>query len=441
MLRNLALNPWVDTIYVWANSSLSNTPIGSAGHTLLRRVWETGVSADGVVVGTQDTVHKEIDTQTIMTILKNVHLIDVSEKSIEELCDLIGGKKLNTYMKPTDFPEPQRGEFSQQPSENSNFSVRGKTVLDVWPKVVDRIMRYGSDKKTEYGNLQKELQLVSWTIESEDIENFNTGDFPEKISNHIGLDEASRKQYKEIFLSGKKPKTVAYTYGNRLFDFPGGIDQIDFMIKKIKENNVTRRAFATTYAPAVDTEHSSPPCMTQMCILITDTNKLNMYVTFRSHDIFKAAIPNAYGLLCLQKHIAEQTGHACGSLTIQSISAHIYEEDWNMAGDMLKCQLWTQVKTYFDENFDIDPRGYVRIRITDSHIHLELVNPQGDVLYEREGKTARDVAMHIGRLDLLSLPTHYIDITIELTKAEFALKAGQTYIQDKPLIVNDIVIK
>lgn len=441
MLRNLALNPWVDTIYVWANGSLSNTPIGAAGHSLLKRVWENGVSADGVVVGSDDTVHKEIDTKAIMTILKNVKLVDVSDKSIEELIGLKGAKKVSTYMKPIDFPEPQRSEFARQPSEEVNFSVRGGTVLDAWTKAVDRIIRYGTDKKTEYGNLQKELHLVSWTIENENVDDFHVGDLPKKVSNHIGLDEVSRKHYKKIFMSGDKPKNVAYTYGNRLFDFPGGVDQVDFIIKKLKEEPVTRRALATVYAPAVDTLHSSPPCMSLMQLLVTEKNKLNMLVTFRSHDIFKAAIPNAYGLLCLHKHICKEVGMEIGSLTIQSQSAHIYEEDWNMAGDLLKCQMWTRVKTYFDEHTDIDPRGYVRIRTADEKIFVELVSPGGEVLYENSGKTARDVAMHIGRLDLLSKPTHYVDVSIELAKAELAMKNGQKYVQDRPLVIGDVVIK
>ena len=441
MLRNLALNPWVDTIYVWANSSLSNTPIGSAGHGMLKRVWENGVTADGIVVGTDDTVHKEIDSKTIMTILKNVKLIDVSEKSIEDLIALKGAKKVSTYMKPIDFPEPQRSEFARQPSEEVNFSVRGKTVLEAWTKAVDRIMRYGTDKKTEYGHQQKELHLVSWTIENENVEDFHMGDLPKKVSDHIGLDEESRIHYKQIFMSGVKPKNVAYTYGNRLFDFPGGINQIEFIIKKLKEDPVTRRAFATVYAPAVDTHHSSPPCMSLMQILSTEKNVLNMFVTFRSHDIFKAAIPNAYGLLCLHKHICDEVGLKIGSLTIQSQSAHIYDEDWNMAGDLLKCQIWTRVKTYFDEHTDIDPRGYMRIRTVNEKIHVELVSPQGEVLYENAGKTARDLAMHVGRLDLLSLPTHYVDLSIELTKAEISLKSGKPYTQDKPLILDDVVIK
>ncbi len=441
MLRNLALNPWVDTIYVWANSTLSNTPIGAAGHGLLKRVWENGVSADGIVVGTDDTVHKEIDTKTIMTILKNVKLIDISEKSVEELLELKASKKVSTYMKPIDFPEPQRSEFACLPSEEVNFSVRGRTVLEAWTKVVDRIIRYGADKKTEYGNQQKELQLVSWTIENENVDDFYVGDLPKKVANHIGLDEISRKHYKKIFLSGEKPNNVAYTYGNRLFDFPGGIDQVDFIIKKLKEEPSTRRALATVYAPTIDTLHSSPPCMSLMQVLVTGKNKLNMFVTFRSHDIFKAAIPNAYGLLCLHAQICEQVGMERGTMTIQSQSAHIYEEDWNMAGDLLKCQMWNKVKTYFDEHTDIDPRGYVRIRTIDEKICVELVSPNGEVLYENNGKSARDVAMHIGRLDLLSKSTHYVDVSIELAKAELAMKSGQVYVQDRPLVLNDIVIK
>lgn len=213
------------------------------------------------------------------------------------------------------------------------------------------------------------------------------------------------------------------------------------IIEKLRLHKETRRAYATTFYPPTDHELSSPPCLTSIQFLTTPEDELNMFATFRSHDIFKAALPNAFGLLHLQQYVAKETQLKPGSLTIDSVSAHIYEEDWQMATDTLKCALWERTKLYFDENEDIDPRGLMRISVQSNDIHVELQNEQADILFEYTGKSAREVALKIARLDLLSMPAHYVDICIELTKAEIAIKTSIEYIQDKPIKVGNSVLK
>ncbi|MFA9288688.1 MAG: thymidylate synthase [Weeksellaceae bacterium] len=443
MLRNLALNPQIDTVIVWGNNHLSQTPIGAAGKTLFTSLWEQGIDENHQVKNTSDTIHNQIEPEILEQMRKNITVVDWSEKPIEEVLEaaVALSHKKPQYMQPIEFPEPIKSETDMQPSESVGWAVRGEKLFDSWLAVVDRIMRYGHTKQTEYGSQQKELQAVTWTIQHEDINDFYIPDISQKLQSHIGLDEAMRMQYKEIFLTGDKPGDVAYTYGNRLFDYPENIDQIKYIIAKLKEHIYTRRAYATTFYPKVDEQHDSPPCMTQLQILSDIQGKLNMFVSFRSHDIFKAAIPNAYGLLCLQKYIADEVGVHPGTLTFQSVSAHIYEEDWQDALDIVKCQRWESTKLYFDEHTDLDPRGYTRIDLRDKLIHLELVSPTGVVLFEYSGKSAREVMMKLARLELLSRPDHYGDMTIELVKAELSMKKGLSYVQDKPLILDGIVIK
>ena len=80
------------------------------------------------------------------------------------------------------------------------------------------------------------------------------------------------------------------------------------MVSKLKETKITRRAFATTFDPLEDHDNPSPPCLISIQSLVADDNRLHMIAYFRSHDMFKAALPNAYGLLQVQKYIAEQMG-------------------------------------------------------------------------------------------------------------------------------------
>ncbi|CAN5204503.1 hypothetical protein BH09PAT2_BH09PAT2_05510 [soil metagenome] len=444
MLRNLCLNPTIDTVVIWANNPLSNTAIGSAGRTALTKLWENGITDDHTIRGAGVKIHKEIVPAVIENVRRNVKIVDMSRKSFDEVliyAEKMKNSQLQTYMEPLSFAEPVREKLTTMPSEKVGWNVRGKSTTDAWIRAIDKVLRYGDIKKTESGSNQKELQSVTWTIQNECIDHFAMPEWPSAVKEHVGLNEEMLTQYKQIFLTADKPKDSAYTYGNRLYDYPGNINQIEQVIEKIKKEHETRRAYATTFYPPTDHTLASPPCLTSVQFLTTIDNTLNMFASFRSHDMFKAALPNAFGLLHLQKYVSDKTTLKPGSLSITSFSAHIYEEDWQMAQDTLKCALWERTKLYFDENEDIDPRGMMRIAVRGDRIHIEMVTDSGDQLFEYVGKSAREVALKIARLELLSLVSHYVDITIELTKAEVAMKSGLKYIQDKALILNGKAIK
>jgi thymidylate synthase len=60
-------------------------------------------------------------------------------------------------------------------------------------------------------------------------------------------------------------------------------------------------------------------------------NKLYTTALWRSHDIYGAWFPNAVGLTYLAQYVAGEVGLSLGSVTIHSISAHIYEVNFNEA--------------------------------------------------------------------------------------------------------------
>jgi thymidylate synthase len=444
LIRNLCLNPSIRHVVLWAHDPLSKTAIGRAGKELLLAVWEHGVGEEGIIKNTSEKVHKEIDQKIVEKVIANVQVHDLSDLTFEEMMEkarCLENPKEKEYMSPISFPEPKREKMSKMPSEGVNFSIRGRYITDAWARTVDRIMRYGTLKKTEYGGSQKELQLVNWTIIEEDIQNLHTPEWPDSLKKVIGLDSEMLSQYKDIFLNAKKPEGTSYTYGNRLNNYLGKTNQIHEIITKLKEHAYTRRAYATTFYPPEDLFQKSPPCLTQIQLLSEETGHINLFATFRSHDIFKAAIPNAFGLHHLLNFIAHETNLKKGKVTICSISAHIYEEDFQNATDLMKCSLWAKPKLYFDEHEDIDPRGIVRIQLKENCISLELMDTNGMVLWDALVRSAREGAMLLARLSLLSKNEHYVDITIELTKAELCMKLGKEYIQDKPLILEKAVIK
>lgn len=132
--------------------------------------------------------------------------------------------------------------------------------------------------------------------------------------NYKALQEYS-KQLLNPELSG-----FVYTYGNRLRSY-FNIDQIQYMINNIKNNENTRRAIAITVDPLRDNIESDIPCLQEIQITIYDKS-LYMNVLFRSNDIKYAFIDNIYGLMNLQLYLSHKIGYKAGDLNYTCYNPH-----------------------------------------------------------------------------------------------------------------------
>lgn len=443
ILRNLALNPQIRKIFLWGNGLLSNTQFGVLGSSILKKVWENGLEKDGTVRGTQFKIEKEISSDVVAMITENVAFIDISAKSLKEVEDIVKTEtdEQSAYMDPVSFPDAALEVIDIFPSENIGWLLRGRKILEVWSRVVDRIMRYGTIKGTQYGYQQRELIGVTWVIGEENPDSPDlslAADWPQELRQITGANNEGIKEYQKFFLSPELPPGISYTYGNRLLNYSGEngkyLNQIkDVIIKQLKDSPDSRRAVATTMIPLLDAESKEPPCIIQVQAL-QSRGRLNLLVTARSHDIFKAAIPNAFGLRALQKYICEETNFEIGQLQITSQSAHIYEQDWENALRFVRCMFWERTPSFNFNPMNADPRGSVIISLEKAKIMAEIQGLNGLKLVKLEGGSANEIAKKIAHLELLSRSDHLLDIGIELEKAEIALKLDVEYRQDRPLI-------
>jgi len=203
------------------------------------------------------------------------------------------------------------------------------------------------------------------------------------------------------------------------------------IIRNMKNSPDSRRAVATTMVPWIDATSDEPPCLTQIQTLQLD-GQLHLLATFRSHDIFKAAIPNAFGLRHLQSTIAKQTGFGVGFLQITSQSAHIYEPDWDSAKKLSDCAFWHAPPENFTGESS-DPRGSFVITTDAKNIIVELQGPEGQTFIAWKSTSADHLCREISKLELFSQTSHALDIGIQLARAETALKLKIPFIQDRPL--------
>ncbi len=119
-----------------------------------------------------------------------------------------------------------------------------------------------------------------------------------------------------------------------VIDFPK-INQIEYIIQKLKEKPYSRRAQAITWRPLVDPFHSDPPCLQRIFMRIKN-NKLIMQTTWRSRDLFRAWEANVNGMIRIQKYVADQLSVEIGHYLDFSNSLHIYGNTIAELEDMLK---------------------------------------------------------------------------------------------------------
>ncbi|MHA2391870.1 MAG: thymidylate synthase [Promethearchaeota archaeon] len=116
-------------------------------------------------------------------------------------------------------------------------------------------------------------------------------------------------------------------------DFPR-INQMEYIIQKLKEKPYSRRAQAITWRPLVDPYHIDPPCLQRIFMRIKD-EQLIMQTTWRSRDLFRAWEANVNGMIRIQDNVADKLGVEMGHYLDFSNSLHIYGNTISEVKDML----------------------------------------------------------------------------------------------------------
>lgn len=112
------------------------------------------------------------------------------------------------------------------------------------------------------------------------------------------------------------------------------INQMEYIVQKLKESPYSRRAQAITWRPLIDPFHEDPPCL-QRIFMRVKNDKLIMQTMWRSRDLFRAWEANVNGMIRIQKHVADQLNVEMGHYVDFSNSLHVYGNSINELKDML----------------------------------------------------------------------------------------------------------
>jgi thymidylate synthase len=128
------------------------------------------------------------------------------------------------------------------------------------------------------------------------------------------------------------------SYGARMFNASPGLDQIEAVIKRLKEDPSTRRAAVSIYHP-IDAIRPSKdiPCTFGIFYHIRD-EKLISTVVMRSNNAFILLPYNIFEFSLLAEIIAKEVGVEMGDMYYNVLSMHVYEENYEHSQKIIDSQ-------------------------------------------------------------------------------------------------------
>ena len=210
--------------------------------------------------------------------------------------------------------------------------IKGKTANEVWRKLLASIMKNGESYLDRRNRICKEALNVVATIESvegitkpiETLNKFNKWVYP------------SEEQIKNFILNKEDSSEYYYNYGERAFNFEG-INQVDeYIIPLVKKTPTSKRAIVMFYS----TKDSLPlrkevPGLVSINFEIRN-NQLHSTLIIRSNDMCHGWPGNVAQAYYLTEYVANELNCKIGSITTFSISAHIFEEQFDDIKKILK---------------------------------------------------------------------------------------------------------
>jgi len=327
-------------------------------------------------------------------------------------------------MKPPAIPEPSVTRFPSEP--RSHTIVRG-TPMEAWSELIFRLFRFGhrnmvAKKGTQEGRV--ELQNVKVIVERPVEE-------PDERLKEYGFSLEKFQGYQRRILDPAKPGDLGYTYGNRLrgyFRQAGGqlVDSLEIAARRLKEKPESRHAYISLWDNTRDLpEGHDCPCFVSAFFRRFE-GKLTLTATFRSHNAMEAWPENVYGLIAIQRFVAEKAGMEPGPLTVFSHSISIDVPSLEKARKIAESKESDDIRDPVTGKHELrlDPNG--AFTLTYDRVTWELVvehSFDGMKIHEYRGKSAEEIERQLARDVALSDVSHALYLGREIARKEFEMKA------------------
>ncbi len=331
-------------------------------------------------------------------------------------------------------------EGMRRPSELTAHQVVRRRPLDCWEELVVRTVRFGRPVALRNGPRLELLNVKSVITDPAE-------ESPEALAKY-GFQLEAFREYQTRILEPELPEGISYTYGNRLRGYfgtdsgscdtgedTGSCDTLQAVIELLGANPESRHAYIALWDTAVDLQRNravvgyAAPCLISLFFRRTEGG-LSLTATYRAHNLMTAWLENVYGLLAIQRHVAQAVGIAVGPITVISNSLGIDPRSPRYALAREIAAGWRR-----DEDRDRqtgkyslreDPHGYFVVSVDREAGAIVAEHRFGGVLVKRySGRRADRLAGEIGGDMAVSLVSHALWLGRELARREEELHAMQ----------------
>lgn len=214
-----------------------------------------------------------------------------------------------------------------------------ETIGQAWLKILSEIEKDGverqyTDNTNDYFGV-KEIFGINITIDKPSLPDPIIDTYKDqKEYDWMVANFTVEEEVKELF--------NANSYAIRLYNYMNSKNQIDWVIKRLKENPLQRSCTVTTFEPLTDELYI--PCVSLLDFQkrIDETlneDVLDFYVYARSLDFGTKAYVNMVMLTQLLHSVAEKAGMKPGKLDLTVKSTHYRLDAQSRVRDMLKKEI------------------------------------------------------------------------------------------------------
>lgn len=208
-----------------------------------------------------------------------------------------------------------------------NQVVQCSSASDAWIKMSQYILANG----IKYGDLTECINMIVEITEFNDNKDFDTKfrniftDERIDYASHVTFVEPQVGIVTDWVYAPIKP-VWKDTYFGRMVSFQNAFNQIENVIKILKQHIHTKRCEMIIYDPIIDARNMYK----QPCLLAIDIkprgDKLFLNAIFRSQAVSKSGYADYTGLIKLGQFLAKATDYKLDTVTVFAASAHIRKQ-------------------------------------------------------------------------------------------------------------------
>jgi thymidylate synthase len=314
LVRSLLANPQIEVVHFVGPDLTEGEQIRE---TLISKCWSR-LGLEGM----RPLVRKDMPDEALLRLLGRYAMC-----GNDEVLELRPTGEPNP--KPELYPPPPPVAEVKAPHGDPGSCLRAETLSGVWPQVLREILTCGRKVGTHYGDTLEIHNLVSVIRDPKKTVN-------EVISGcWLPFTFEEMEGYARRVTTDFTPPGAHYSYGTRM------AEQFPVLERLLAEDPENRAIFLSPWKGEGAKDLSGGkgrPCLVGVQFRVI-CGALHGTFVFRSHDYF-AGYPLNLAALCMWIwRLAEMHSFKIGVLTCLSVSAHLYDRDWDAAKEVVDKRL------------------------------------------------------------------------------------------------------